>query len=103
MKPGAHESITPGDTATGITAAVITPTGATDEFFKKHAIAALITVEDNSMRFTQDGTTATAAIGHKMDAGQSYLLPDGHAVTKFQAIDAVSGSASVIHITTFFR
>lgn len=103
-RAGAYEKITPGDTSTGITAAIREPTSG--EFNKKNAIAALITVEDNTINFTLDGTAATATAGtnagHKVTVGQSYLVEGRGSVTAFRCIDAVSGSASIVKVTTFF-
>lgn len=105
LTPGAHETLTPGDTATGITAAIIQPT-ASDMFKNIHAQGALITVESNTINFCIDGTTPTAAAGtnagHQMDAGQSYMIESPYGVAKFKCIDRISGSASKVKVTTFF-
>ena len=102
--PGAHETLTPGNTATGITSTVILPTSG--DFIAIHAIGALITVESNSINFCIDGSTPTAAagtnVGHQMNAGQSYYIEDQRGVVKFKCIDRVSGSASKVKVTTFF-
>ncbi len=106
LVPGTHESISPGNTATGITGAKREPT--TGEFTRQNAMAALITVEDNSARFCMDGTTPTnsngtsADTGHKIDAGQSKMLESPAEVTNFLILDAVSGSVSVIKVTPYF-
>ena len=106
LSAGAHESISPGDTATGITAAIKQPTSG--EFKGQSAVTALITVEDNSARFAVDGTTPTnsngtsADTGHLITAGQSYVA-EGMGVSAFSVIDAVSGSVAVIKVTTLFR
>ncbi len=103
---GAHESLTPGDTATGITAAIKKPTSGA--FTDIEASAALITVEDNNARFTVDGTTPTnsngtsADTGHLITAGQNTMIEGLRSVDKFKIIDAVSGSASIIKVTTYF-
>jgi hypothetical protein len=105
LDAGAHESLSP-TTSTGITAAIRQPTSG--EFNNKTAIAALVTVEDNSARFTVDGTTPTntsgdsSDTGHLMSAGQNYVI-EGSGVPAFRIIDAVSGVASIVKITTFFR
>lgn len=101
LKPGGYEALAPGDTATGITAALRNPT--TGAFTDQTAITALITVEDNAMRFTMDGTTPTASIGHLMSAGQSYVVEDTYGVLNFKCIDAVSGSVSSVKVTVFFE
>ncbi len=103
---GAHESISPGDTATGIATAKIQPTSG--KFNGLTAKSALITVEDNSIRLCYDGTTPTnsngtsADTGHLVTAGQSYLVEGDNSVKNFKCIDAVSGSTAVIKATTNF-
>lgn len=106
LDAGAHESISPGDTATGITAAIKEPTSG--EFKGKPALAVLITVEDQSVRICYDGTTPTnsngtsADVGHPLEAGQNYLIEGARSVEKFKCIDAVSGSTAVVKVTTHF-
>jgi len=106
LYPGGHETLTPGDTATPITAGVRNST--TGNFTKVTATTALITVEDNSMRFTVDGTTPTnsngtsADVGHLMTAGQSYVVENEYGVLNFKCIDAVSGAVSKTKVTVFF-
>ncbi len=106
-RAGAYETLTPGDapTTTGkITAVIREPTSG--EFNKRNAIAALITVESNTINFTIDGTAPTATsgtnAGHKVTSGQSYVIEGAGNVTAFMCIDAVSGSASSVKVTTFF-
>ena len=106
LDAGAHESISPGDTATGITAAILSP--ASGELKNITALAALITVEDNSIRICYDGTTPTnsngtsADVGHKLDAGQNYLIEGGTSVKNFKCIDAATGVNAVVKVTTHF-
>jgi hypothetical protein len=106
LEAGAHESLSP-TSSTGITAAIQEPTSG--EYNNIPALAALITVEDNSTRFTVDGTTPTnsngtsADTGHLITAGQSYVIEARTGVVNFRCIDAVSGSASVVKVTTFFK
>lgn len=106
-KAGAYETLTPGDapTTTGkITAAIRFPT--TGVFKNRAAIAALITVESNTINFTVNGTTPTATsgtnAGHKITSGQSYVIEGAGNVAAFMCIDSVSGSASKVKVTTFF-
>jgi hypothetical protein len=107
LLPGAHETLTPGDTATGITAAIARPTSGL--YNQITALSALITVEDNSIRFTLDGTTPTNAngtsadTGHLMTTGQSYVIESHEGVQGFLCIDAASGSAAKIKVTTMFE
>lgn len=109
LYPGGHESITPGDTATGITTTVRHPNDGVGNFSAQTAKTALITVEANSIRFTIDGTTPTnsngtsADVGHLMTAGQSYEVENEYGVLNFKCIDAVSGSAGAVKVTPFFE
>jgi hypothetical protein len=93
----AYEKITPGDTATGITAGNITTDGGSP------AVAVLITCEGATAHFTTHGTNPTAAagtnIGHAIEAGQSILLEGTPNIDKLKFIDRVSGSASTVKLT----
>lgn len=99
-----HEALAPGDTPVGITAVYLQPTSG--KFKGLQAQAALITVEDNSMHFTIDGTTPTAHagtdVGHQMDAGQSYVIRGIISLKNFLCIDRVSGSTSKVKVTVLF-
>jgi hypothetical protein len=107
LDAGAHESISPGNTATGITAAIKFPTSG--RYKGKSAMAALITIEDENARLCMDGTTPTNAsgdssdVGHKIESGQNYPILGEKAVADFKIIDAVSGSNAVVKVTTFFE
>ena len=100
-EPGGFEKLTPGDTATPISAGkkVIAATGS-------GAIAAAITLEDFSINFTIDGTAPTALagtnIGHKLDPGQMLILRTAAEVSLFQCIDRISGQASTVKITIYY-
>ena len=71
-----HESVTVSNSAIGITATV------SDGFLPG---AALITVEDATIRYTVDGTTPSASVGHKAEPGDAFELIDRGEVTKFRA------------------
>lgn len=107
LDAGAHESISPGDAATGITSVIKSPVSG--RFKGKSAMAAFITVEDENARFCMDGTTPTNAsgdssdVGHKIESGQNYPILGEKAVADFKIIDAVSGSNAVVKITPFFE
>ena len=98
--PKTHETIAPGDTATGISAAVKTYNG-------KRAIAALITNESNDANYCIDGSTPTAAagtnVGHQLFGGASIVLYGYDAISQFKSIDRVSGSLSKQKITCYFN
>lgn len=100
---GAHETLAP-TSSTGITGTVIQPTSG--DYKGLQAEEALITVEDNTINFTLDGTVPTAKAGtnkgHQADAGLSYLVQGAQSVRQFRCIDRVAGSTSAVKITTFF-
>jgi hypothetical protein len=77
-----------------------TPTNV--EYKGKIAQAVLITVETQSIRFTLDGTTATVTVGHKMDAGQSYVVRGEKSIRNFMAINAVASNGAELYCTLFF-
>jgi len=56
----AYESITVGASAVSLTNATFNPTGSVPP-----AIRAIITVEDDTIRFRTDGTDPTSSEGHK--------------------------------------
>jgi hypothetical protein len=101
---GATETLTPGDTVTGISASVYKLASGFME--GRQAIGALITCEGNSANITFDGTDPSAAaatnVGHSFDAGDSYVLRGVQNVLNFKCIDRASGSASKIKVTTYF-
>lgn len=98
--PQKSEILTPGDTAKGISPALFKgDKGA-------QVKAALITVEDNTINYTLDGTTPAtgSGAGHQGLAELNLVLRGVDAVKKFQCIDRVSGggSASKVKVTVFF-
>jgi len=104
-KPGGRETITPGDTATGITSTVRCPT--TGTYAGQDARNALIQNKgEYAAHFTIDGTAPTAAagtnVGFKLAAGNSFIIEGVDQVKNFKVIDAVSGSASIIEVQVFF-
>lgn len=108
LSAGAHESLSLGDTPTEITAAIKKPTSG--EFKNQSAIGALVTVEDNAARFTEDGTTTptntngtSADTGHLISAGQTRPVEGAQSVSNFSILDAVSGATAVVKVTTYFR
>ncbi len=67
--------------------------------------AALITVETAAINFTLDGTLPTATsgtnYGHKMDAGQSYVIRGYKNIRKFKCINAVASNGAIVKYTLF--
>lgn len=92
-----HEALAP-TSVTGITTTLITPTSGS--FKDIRAVAALITVETNPMRFMIHGSNPSATTGHKMDAGQSYVIMGEQNVANFRCIDTATG-ASAVMVTVF--
>jgi len=88
------ENITPGDVATGITAALLVD-----------SVAALIQVTDQTAHISFDGVAPTAAagtnIGHEYTAGQTLTVFGAKNLSNFRCIDAVSGSASIVKVTVY--
>ena len=84
-----HESVTVAGTAIGIT------TTAADGILPT---AAYITVEDAAIRFTLDGTTPTATVGHLAQPGDAIELVDRAELTGFSAIRQ-GGTSGTIKVT----
>lgn len=100
-----YETIAPADTSTGITQSVrVNP--ADGILPGANAIAALLTVEANTVTVRMDGgdPTATAGtdLGHELAAGDSMVLRGPNTIKNFRCIDTVSGSAGKVKVTCFF-
>ena len=76
------------------------------------AIGAIITVEDENIRFTMGGNITTptypptqgaTALGHVLAAASSISLSSGRQVRTFQFINAVAQDDAVIQVTPFFE
>lgn len=102
--PGTTETITPGNTATGITKLIRAP--ASGLYQGLEAKAARITCEANTINFTEDGTAPTAAagtnVGHALTANSEYTIRGVSNVRNFLCIDRVAGNVGVIKVTCFF-
>ena len=71
----------------------------------KAVIGALITCEEENVRFGLGGTDPTqgvGAIGHLLYVGQSIKLSSGPAVSSFSYINAVAQTDGVIQVTFEF-
>lgn len=86
-----YEALTP-TSSTGFTSSFINPTSGI--YKGKSAIAVRISVEDNSIRFREDGTAATAANGMKLNVSNYYTIVGAENVRGFRCID-VAGASSV--------
>ncbi len=98
------EAITPGNAATGFTTSKISKS--TGTWTGQRATGAFITVEDNSINFTLDGSTPTQTggtnVGHRLDAGQSRYIAGAQNVANFRCIDRTAGSAATVKATYFY-
>jgi len=79
----ARETVSVGQTSTALTAATYANT--------RHAI---VTVETVPIRFTVDGTAASATVGHQADPGDVITLTNQDQIRKFRAY-APAGTASL--------
>ncbi len=80
------EAVTVAGTAIGITASTMI---ANSENY------AVLTTETATIRFTTDGTTPTATVGHLAPAGSKITLDTASEVNAFRAIRTGGVSASV--------
>jgi len=62
-------------------------------------IAALITCEDNAVRFAFGDTVPTLTLGHILNANQSMRLAHPALIRSFSAINETAGSTAILHIT----
>ena len=69
-------------------------------------VAALLTVEDNSINFTLHGVPPThvgsSNIGHQMDAGESFIVKGITAISSLECIERTEGSLGKVKITIFY-
>ena len=82
-----HEAVTVAGTSIGMT--VTAAQGVKPE-------AAIITVETAQIRFTVDGTTPTASVGHAADPGDVIELAGWDQVSNFRAIRTGGTSATIM-------
>jgi hypothetical protein len=80
---GGYEALTV-DTVIGFTATKIKPTSG--NFLGKVCQEVLCTLETDDIRFTLDGTTPTALIGHLLEKGQNLTIKNPADIVNFRAI-----------------
>jgi hypothetical protein len=85
----AFETLTVSTTALGGTVATFAPDG------ELPAQSVLISVETNTIRFRYDGGDPSAALGHALAAGASYLLQGAENIANLKMIRA-SADATVM-------
>ena len=105
-KAGPQERITPGDTATGITASVRHPTSGTYKGIDARA-ALLQNISNYDALICFDGTDpaqagASAAVGLEFSAGATFLVQGVGEVKNLRIIDKTSGSATTVVVQPYF-
>jgi len=100
LAPGGFESISVGSTAAGLSETAYKP--ASGRYAGREAQAAFLTIEDGDVRWRQDGSDPTAAVGHYLIAGKSLLLQGAQAIYQFRAICATGISRAVMRATYLF-
>lgn len=88
-RPINFESITVSSTAIGFTTAT-----------RVSATSALISVEDDNIRYRLDGTDPTASEGHLLYAGQTQIIEGWLAISQFKAIRVTSDAKLKV---TYFK
>lgn len=83
-KYSAHESLAISTTAVAFTAGTVGSSS-----------AAVVTVEGAAVRFTVDGTTVTASVGHALEPGDSVFLDTAEDCANFSAISRDGGTATL--------
>jgi len=103
--PGFTTRVASGDLAGNLSTIFTNASG-------RPAIGAIITCEDNDIRFTLGGNIATptnqptigaTAVGHLLVKGQSFSLVSGSQVRTFQFINASQQDNAVLQVTPFFE
>lgn len=92
--PSSYESVTVSNSAIGLSASKYGPVRSASDDTSKLARKALITVETDQIRWTADGTTPTAAIGHRQNVDDVIELEGIDAIRLFRAI-RVTTDASI--------
>ena len=101
-RPGITTTIGAGDTADNLADEFTNSSGAP-------AIGAIITCEDNDIRFTFGGVLGTTGVptqigyGHVLAAGQSLVIDNGAQVRTFQFINKTNKVNAVIQVTMLFE
>jgi len=95
---GAYESLSPVG-ATAFSENIRKPTAGT--YANMTALAALITIETNAIRFREDGSNPSATEGLRIEAGQNYTVVGSENVERFRVIDTADG-ASTVKVQMYF-
>jgi hypothetical protein len=86
------------DASQGLTAAELVHPGDSN----RSPVGAVITVEDNSLRFTVGGVDASLTLGHLREPKNVIYLECLQAIKTFEFINAVAGQDAVIMVTVGF-
>lgn len=94
------ETITPGNTATGISDDLLETTEGLP------VKRALISIEGNTIHMQTDPSRPPTAksgtnVGHSMLAEMSFILEGQKGCRAFKCIDRVSGSAGIVKVSTY--
>lgn len=93
----ALEQKTISTSALGLTSATFAPDG------QKAATAALITNENDTIRWRCDGGDATDVIGHELKADKAVSLGQVDAMSKFSAIKSDGATGDSIITVSYWR
>ena len=74
--------------------------GQTDQGSRRLARMAYVTVDSNPIRYTMDGTTPSASIGHAVAAAGGFWLEGESTIRNFKAIRS-GASDAVINVSYF--
>lgn len=81
-------------------------TATKEEYKGRIAQAVLITVETAAIRFTMDGTTPVVTgateVGHKIDAGQSFVIRGTESIRNFLAINETTSNGAKIFASFYY-
>lgn len=94
-----YEKLSSITASTGFTAAKLLYKG-------RIAQAVLITVETAAIRFTMDGTTpvvtGASEAGHKIDAGQSFVVRGHESIRNFRCINESASNGAKVFCSYYF-
>lgn len=90
--PITHEAITVAAAAIGITAGLLSPSGT------RKPIRTVMTLETANIRYTWDGTTPTASVGHLARPNDVITLLGYKALSNFRAFRS-TGTSGVLRVT----
>ena len=78
---------------------VLTPSKYKDSDTSGGASSAYLTIESGDIRFTYDGTTPTATVGHKLINGSTLILTGQNQMSAFKCFQSFGSTGSTISVT----